>query len=61
MPVLPMGRTLLGAARMSNAPVEPPDPPQTLEDAPMTADHEDRSAPPCPEEGLSTRIAWPRP
>jgi len=46
-----MGRALLGAARMSNAPVEPPDPPQTLEDASMTADHEDRSAPPDASTG----------
>ncbi len=46
-----MGRALLGAARMSNAPVEPPDPPQTLEDAPMTADYEDRSAPPDASTG----------
>lgn len=51
MPLLPVGRPLLGAARMSNAPVEPPDPPQTLEDAPMTADHEDRSAPPDASTG----------
>lgn len=46
-----MGRALLGDARMSNAPVEPPDPPQTHEDAPMTADHEDRSAPPGASTG----------
>lgn len=46
-----MGRALLGAARMSNAPVEPPDPPQTLEDTPMTAGHEDRSDTPDASTG----------
>lgn len=59
MPVLLLGRALLGAARMTDAPMDPPESDDPGKDAAMARDHDDRpETPEPPKENLIHFNPW---